>query len=62
MKEGLIISDSFYCDKIKQYVSKEYILHFSLDINVLNCAIMSGTLSFIAFDIEVKGGKHSSSV
>lgn len=55
MKEGLIISDSFYCDKIKQYVSEEYILHFSLDINVLNCAIMSGTLSFIAFDIEVKG-------
>ena len=52
MQKGIIISDNIekYKEEIKSRLSSKYLLHFSYDINLLLKAVVSGGLSFVAFD------------
>ena len=52
MQKGIIISDNIekYKEEMKNKLSSKYLLHFSQDISLLLKAVVSGNVSFVAFD------------
>ncbi|MGP1437483.1 MAG: sigma-54-dependent transcriptional regulator [Treponema sp.] len=56
MQKGIIIFNSIekYKETIKSTLSSKYLLHFSSKIDFLSHVIISGEISFIAFDPETR--------
>ena len=52
MQKGLVISDVIekYKEEIKDKLSSRYLLHFSSNIDLLQKALVSGDVMFVAFD------------